>query len=273
MADQLTISDISFLDLLELEPHGPDTYVGRTVRYPWGGLFGGQIVAQALRAAHHTLDPEYQVHSLHAYFIRRGTNKEPVRFEVDRIRNGRSFSTRRVVARQSGGAILNLSCSFQKAEEAADVQIQELEPGLPRPESIEEDIGWGSMIERRVAVLEAGRSAIWVRMSQPLPDDQQLHACATAFFSDSVVTSVIRASHPLNVTNRSKAREHFVNASLDHSLYFQRAIDANQWLLADVTCHGLVGARGLSVGNLFDLEGIQKASVVQEVLMRERRNR
>ncbi len=271
MANERTISDISFLELLRLEPHGPDTFVGETVRYPWGGLFGGQVVSQALRAAQHTVDPEHRVHSLHAYFIRRGTHEEPVRFEVDRIRNGRSFTTRRVVARQSGGAILNLSCSFQIEEDEADVQIQQLPPNLVLPQDIAEDLGWGSMIERRVAALEPGHSAIWIRLSQTLPDDPQLHACATAFFSDSVVTSVVRASHPLHVTDRGLARTTFVNASLDHSLYFQRDIDANDWLLADVDCHGLVGARGLTVGNLFSADGEQKASVVQEVLMRVRK--
>ena len=271
MANKRTISDISFLELIRLEPHGPDTYVGETVRYPWGGLFGGQVVAQALRAAQHTVDPEHRVHSLHAYFIRRGTHKEPVRFEVDRIRNGRSFTTRRVVARQSGGAILNLSCSFQIEEEAADIQIQQLPANIATPDQIGEDLGWGAMIERRVAELEPGHSSIWIRMSQAIPADPQLHACALAFFSDSVVTSVVRASHPLHVLDRELARTTFVNASLDHSLYFQREINANEWLLADVACHGLVGARGLTVGNLFSADGEQKASVVQEVLMRVRK--
>lgn len=273
MATYRTISDISFLDLMRLEPHGPDTFVGETVRYPWGGLFGGQIVAQALRAAQHTLDPEYRVHSLHAYFIRRGTSKEPVRFEVDRIRNGRSFSTRRVVARQSGGAILNLSCSFQQEEEAVDVQIHELDTNIPSPEEIEVDMGWGSMVERRVARLETGKSALWIRLTQDLPDDPQIQACALAFISDSVVTSVVRASHPLKVKDQMEARRTFINASLDHSVYFQRDVNVNEWLLADVDCHDLVGARGLTVGNLFSTDGVQRASVVQEVLMRVRRDK
>ena len=108
--------------LFDLEPHGPDTYVGTGPRYPWGGLYGGQIVAQALRAAAATVDPEFEPHSLRAYFIRRGYHTEPVRYEVDRTRNGRSFSTRRVVARQAIGVILNLEASFQRPEITADVE-------------------------------------------------------------------------------------------------------------------------------------------------------
>ena len=114
------IGSIGLADLLTLEPHGPDTYVAPVARYPWGGrLFGGQVVAQALRAAAATVDPARPAHSLHSYFIRPGTTGEPVRFEVERLRDGRSFSTRQVVARQSAGAILNLSVSFQVTEDEA----------------------------------------------------------------------------------------------------------------------------------------------------------
>src|SRR5512133_1394882 len=106
--------------MMQLEQHGPDTWVGEGPRYPWGGLYGGQIVAQALQAAALTVDPRFLPHSLHAYFIRRGDHAQPVRFEVDRVRDGRSFVTRAVVARQSMGAILNLSASFQVAEAAVE---------------------------------------------------------------------------------------------------------------------------------------------------------
>src|SRR5512134_3951413 len=109
---------MNFSTMMTLEPHGPDTFVGTGPQYPWGGLYGGQIVAQALRAAALTVDPTYRAHSLHAYFIRLGDATEPIRFEVDRIRNGRTFCTRRVVARQSVGAILTLASSFQTREEA-----------------------------------------------------------------------------------------------------------------------------------------------------------
>ena len=107
-----------FQSLMRLESHGPDVFVGIGPSYPWGRVYGGQVVAQALRAAYETVDsPDYHVHSLHAYFIRGGDYEEPIRYEVDRIRNGRSFLTRRVVARQSVGPILNLSASFQIRED------------------------------------------------------------------------------------------------------------------------------------------------------------
>jgi acyl-CoA thioesterase-2 len=107
---------------LDLEQHGPDTYVGESPPYPWGRIYGGLVVGQALTAATATVDPDHHVHSLHAYFILGGDPAQPVRYEVDRIRNGRSFSTRRVVARQPSGAILNLAASFQRIEDGPVAQ-------------------------------------------------------------------------------------------------------------------------------------------------------
>ncbi len=267
--DRLKISDVSFVELMNLDHHGPDTYVGLAPRYPWGRLFGGQVVAQALRAAQMTVDRDYVVHSLHAYFIQGGTHKEPVRFEVNRLRNGRSFWVRQVVARQSSGAILNLSASFQLAEEAADVQTLPRPEGLDGPEGLDEQ-GWGGMIERRVATSEFGHTSLWLRLARDLPDDPQLRACALAFLSDSVPTGAVRATHPIQVP-RERNHEVFVGASLDHAVHFHRSVDPTEWMLADVICHGLSGARGLSVANMFDGAGVQVATVVQEVLLRERR--
>ena len=122
--------------MFSLESHGVDTFVGVGPRYPWGGLYGGQIVAQALRAASYTIEHEYVPHSIRAYFIRRGDHTEPIRYEVDRIRNGRSFATRRVVARQANGAILNAECSFQRAEESPEVQPLRA-PAIDAPEAVE----------------------------------------------------------------------------------------------------------------------------------------
>src|SRR5512147_324521 len=126
------VSDPNFLSMMTLEPHGPDTFIAAGPRYPWGGLYGGQIIAQALRAASLTVDRAYQLHSLHAYFIRLGDAAEPIRLEVDRIRNGRSFLTRRVVARQSGGAILNMSSSFQLPEAGQTIQTEQI-PAVQTP--------------------------------------------------------------------------------------------------------------------------------------------
>ena len=149
--------DLDFGALMALESHGPDVYVGISPDYPWGRVYGGQVVAQGLRAASATVDEDRHVHSLHAYFIRGGTSSEPIRYEVDRIRNGRSFVTRRVVARQSEGAILNLSCSFQVVEDQIDVQ-ESMAPehmGLPEDGPNED---WGLMGHRRI-LQETGHSA------------------------------------------------------------------------------------------------------------------
>ncbi len=267
--DRLGISDIHFADLMTLEHHGPDTFVGLAPRYPWGRLFGGQVVAQALRAAQATVDDDFVVHSLHAYFIEGGTHREPVRFEVDRLRNGRSFCVRQVVARQSNGAILNLSASFQRAEDAVDVQTFDAPEGLPGPDGLDE-MGWGGMLERRVARKDFGHTSLWIRLGQVLPDDARLAACAVAFVSDAVPTGAVRAAHPIQVP-RERNHETFVGASLDHTVHFHRPVDPTAWMLADVQCHGLNGARGLSVANLFDTGGVHVATIVQEVLLRERR--
>ena len=133
---------MDFATMMTLESHGPDTFVGIGPKYPWGGLYGGQIVAQALRAAAATVDPVFRVHSLHSYFIRRGDHEEPIRFEVDRIRNGRSFTTRLVVARQAVGAILNMSASFQIDEPGPDAQTAAM-PDVTPPDELDGVIGFG----------------------------------------------------------------------------------------------------------------------------------
>ena len=121
--------------ILSLEPHGADAFVGESPLYEWGRIYGGLVIAQSLCAAMRTIDTEgHNIHSLHAYFILGGDPNEPVRYEVDRLRNGRSFSTRRVVARQSGGAILNLSCSFQRDENGPDISTSAIPKDLKSPE-------------------------------------------------------------------------------------------------------------------------------------------
>ncbi len=268
----MNIADVTITELMTLEPHGPDTFVGLAPAYPWGRLFGGQVVAQALRAAQLSVDSDHKIHSLHAYFIRGGTHAEPVRFEVDRIRNGRSFLTRRVVARQSNGAILNMSCSFQLEEDEADVQPQGPPEGIARPDDITEQTGWGDLLDRRPALTEFGRTSTWLRLtSESLGGaESDLAACGFAFLSDSAPTGAVRATHPLQI-DRDRTHEVFIGASLDHSLYFQKPVDPTEWILIDTECHRLQGGRGLSIGRAFDANGLQVASVVQEVLLRERR--
>jgi acyl-CoA thioesterase-2 len=263
--------------LFDLEPHGPDTFVGIGPRYPWGGLFGGQIVAQSLRAAASTVDPSQSVHSLRAYFIRRGDHTQPIRFEVDRIRNGRSFTTRRVVARQANGAILNLEASFQLPEDTLDVQTVDMDPAIPGPESLADD-SWTPSFERR-AVAKAdlsdegrtgrGRNAVWMKVTNDLGDDQLLHRCWMAYLSDDVPADSVRSGHPV-------FRDHHditFTASLDHTIWFHRPLRADEWHLYDLSLHSYVGARGLAIGHVFRADGVHVATIAQEVLMRDARQK
>jgi acyl-CoA thioesterase II len=265
------IDEVDFLTLLTLEPHGPDTFVGIAPAYPWGErLFGGQVIAQALRAAAETVDDRRPVHSLHAYFIRPGTHREPVRFEVDRIRNGRSFFTRRVVARQSNGAILNLSASFQVPEGEADVETVPLPADLPDPESLVDE-GWGAMLDRRPMPSRWGWAGSWIRLRDEVGEDPVLQSCALAFISDAAPTGAARAAHPDATGTRAQDHDIFMGASLDHLVWFHRPSRAEDWHWFDVDSHGLVGGRGLTVGNVISAGGTHVATIAQEVLLRRRR--
>jgi acyl-CoA thioesterase-2 len=254
--------------LFDLEPHGADTFVGIGPQYPWGGLYGGQIVAQALRAAASTVDSDLEVHSLRSYFIRRGDHTEPIRFEVDRIRNGRSFSTRSVIARQAVGAILNLEASFQRPEPSVDLQTIAMDAGVPDPDSLVTET-WAPSFDRRFVPatwspsatrVGAGRTLAWMKVNAPLGDDQLLHRCWLAYLSDDLPTDSVRAT--TGVLDGQFA------ASLDHTMWFHRPVLADQWHLYDFACHSYVGGRGLAIGHVFAADGVHVATVAQEVLMR-----
>ena len=257
-----------FATLMNLESHGPDVYVGVGPSYPWGGLYGGQIVAQALRAAYETVEPDRHVHSLHAYFIRGGNPDEPIQYEVDRIRDGRSFETRRVVARQSNGAILNLSASFHVREEAPDVTAIEM-PDVPRPEDGVTD-SWMSCFERR-SVGDSGAARAWMRMTDPIGDDPLSAALAHTFLSDDMATEAVHIEHPLGRSDPDAKEWQYQGASLDHSIWFHRHAPATEWILHDYRSSGVNAARGLAFGELWTSGGIHVATIAQEVLVREAR--
>jgi acyl-CoA thioesterase-2 len=267
---------MDFSTMMALEAHGPDTYVGVGPRYPWGGLYGGQIVAQALRSATLTVEDRFHVHSLHAYFIRRGDDSEPIRFEVDRLRNGRSFVTRAVVARQASGAILNLSASFQIDEQATDVQAA-IAPPAPAPDELPGD-SWSQLFDRRSAKTTGdGRATAWLRAhggvftdGAALGDDRGVHACAMAYLSDDLPTEAVFGLHP---EVEGTTHDDWFDSSLDHAMWFHRPVRADEWTLWDFRCHGLLSSRGVAVGEVFTADGTHVASVAQEVLMRRRRDR
>ena len=266
-------------EILELAPHGPDTFVGTGPRYPWGGLYGGQIVAQALRAAATTVDDGLDVHSLRAYFIRRGDQDEPVRYEVDRTRNGRSFATRRVIARQATGAILNLEASFQRHEASEEVEAVSYDPAMSRPEDLP-STSWSPAFERWFVPSPppadgmgsaAGRAAAWLKVSEPMCDDQLHHRAALAFLSDDLPTDAVVRAHPVSREAGLELEKVLFTASLDHTIWFHRPIRADEWHLHDFACHTFVGGRGLAIGQIFSAEGAHVATVAQEVLLRDRR--
>lgn len=254
---------------LDLEPHGADTFVGSSPDYPWGRIYGGLVVAQALTAATSTVAPEHHVHSLHAYFILGGVPTEPVRYEVDRIRNGRSFSTRRVVARQSSGAILNLSASYHRREDGPVVDGVE-PPDAPGPDDVRPS-QWESGFDYRQVdpPPEAGRSLAWARYRAPLSDDPRVHACALAFLSDANPMDSIAGRHPVTPSSPEEWGETFVSASLDHSVWFHRDVRADQWLLFDMHSSFVGGSRGIARGEVYQ-DGRLVATVAQEGLLRLR---
>jgi acyl-CoA thioesterase-2 len=232
-------------------------------------------VAQALRAAQLTLRQDWCTHSLHAYFIRAGDPDEPVRFEVERLRDGRSFAARQVVARQSGGAILNMSASFQAtAAPSMDVQLARA-PDVPLPEA-GHDVSWGALLELRLVEgassqqtdgEQAGAKHLttWFRVTEELGNDPVLHAAALAFASDSGPAWIAAALHQ---TACSPARP-WRPLSLDHAVWFHRPFDANEWLLLDASVTSLYNSRGLTESVIFSRTGSLVASVAQEVLLRK----
>ncbi|MCO5312949.1 MAG: thioesterase family protein [Microthrixaceae bacterium] len=278
-------------EILSLSSHGPETFVGTGPRYPWGGLYGGQIVAQSLLSAASSVDDGLAVHSLRAYFIRRGDQDEPVRYEVERLRNGRSFATRRVVARQATGAILNLEASFQADEASVDLDHVVLPADLPPPSELEVT-GWSDEFERafiprdmqRDDTAGIGRATAWMRTTRPIgdstvdavdlhPQDLLVHFASLAYLSDDLPTDAVVRAHPIGREPDEVLYSVLFTASLDHTIWFHRPMRADRWHLHDFRCHGFVRGRGLAVGQIFDESGLHVASVAQEVLLRDRRER
>ena len=263
----------AFSDMFDMASHGPDVWVGESAEYPWGRVYGGQVAAQGLWAAAQTVSAGYSPHSLHTYFVRGGDSNEPIRFEVDRIRDGRSFITRRVLARQSNGPILNLSASFHVSEDAADQTAISMPEGVTRPEDLPSN-DWGGLIERRPVERELKRARTWLKVRGPIGDDPVMHILAHAYASDDIPTEAVELSHPLGRPefHGSPADDYpYMGASLDHAVWFHRDAPADEWLLHDMRSAGVYGSRGLAMGEIWTRDGVHVASMVQEVLLREAR--
>ncbi|MFI0467452.1 acyl-CoA thioesterase II [Saccharopolyspora sp. 5N102] len=273
----------SLVALLDLERIEENIFRGVSPASSPVRVFGGQVAGQALVAAGRTVPPERRVHSLHAYFIRPGDPSIPIVYEVDRTRDGRSFTTRRVVAVQRGKAIFSLSASFQVDEDGID--HAEPMPNVPDPETLPtygEQIG--SMIETfgraqprpidvryvteppwvsRVNGPREARSQVWMRADGVLPDDDLLHVCIAAFASDMTLLDAVLARHGV-YWGLDKVN----GASLDHAMWFHRRFRADEWLLYDCASPSASGARGLATGRFFARDGQLVATVVQEGLLR-----
>jgi len=274
------------ISLLRLERIEDNIFRGDSRDIGSPQVFGGQVLGQALSAAQHTVEGR-AAHSLHAYFLRRGDINAPIVYEVDRARDGGSFSNRRVVAIQHGRPILNLAASFQIAENGLEHQAEM--PDVPGPDGLQtlHDIARDlpdcvPMIMRRylmekrpfefrpVRPFEFDKreklppiNHVWIRAVDELPDDQTLHQNLLAYVSDYELLGVTTLPHGL-----SFVRDNVIMASLDHALWFHRNVEIDQWHLYSIDSPNASGARGLARGQFFSEAGVLVASTTQEGLVR-----
>ena len=277
----------ALLVLLDLEPIEENIFRGNSPKEERQRVFGGQVAGQALVAAGRTVE-QGTVHSLHAYFLRPGDPTVPILYEVDRIRDGRSFTTRRVVAIQHGRAIFNLSASFHVAETGIEHQDVSLGDDVPDAESLPtlqqilepvrdrvpewyshrpidmryvEGVPWVLRHEKRPP-----RQRMWIRADGELPDDPLVHACVVAYASDMSLLDTALMPHGLTWSDSG-----VMGASLDHAMWFHRPFRADQWLLYVQESATASGARALSEGRIFAADGRLVVTVVQEGLLRTAR--
>ncbi len=274
------------VELLDLEQIELNIFRGRSPEEELQRTFGGQVAGQALVAAGRTVDGDRPVHSLHAYFLRPGVPGVPIVYQVDRIRDGRSFTTRRVLGIQQGRSIFALTADFHSPEEGG-IEHQSAMPDVPAPESLPtalEEVGskLGELppfISRRqpfdiryvdrlrwtkeeLAGVEP-RSGVWLRTNGALPDEPLIHVCALTYASDMTLLDAVRAPvEPL------WGKRHFDMASLDHAMWFHRPFRADEWLLYQQESPVAHGSRGLARGEIYDRSGQLVVSVVQEGLFR-----
>ncbi|MDO4254494.1 MAG: acyl-CoA thioesterase II [Kocuria sp.] len=279
----------ALLDMLDLQNEGgvrtlEDIFVGRTISPARGSVYGGQVMAQALTAAMRTVENERVVHSMHGYFLRAGNIHEPITFGVERMRDGRSFSTRRVHAYQFGKPILSSIFSFQAPSVGLE-HHDECPPGMPDPESLptpQDLVGHLDLPQAR-AILQrpfdlryitpaiyldpdhdhTPFNAVWVRTHKLLPDDPRIHQAALAYVSDYVMLEPTLRRH-----GKAWTEQGMNIASLDHAMWWHRPARADDWLLYIQESPSASGARALGSGRMFNRDGHLVATVMQEGMIR-----
>lgn len=277
------------LQYFHLEKLEENLYRAQSLDIGTGRIFGGQVLSQALAAADRTVE-DRQAHSFHAYFLREGDVKKPVVFQVDRARDGRSFSNRRVVVIQHGRPILNLAASFQIAEEGYEHQVQA--PDLPRPENLHEkplltnkqmqsltprmrrlmttqgpfEFRFADEIDPFDLNANEPIRQIWFKARQKVPNNQSLHRQLLAFVSDFHLVATSTFPHPVSYLDPT-----LQIASLDHAMWFHHDINVNDWLLYD--CYSPIASqgRGFAQGRVFTLDGKLVANTSQQGLIRQRK--
>lgn len=276
---------LDLMDMIRLDSDGPhDVFEGRRyVRHPWPRVFGGQVLGQALMAAGLTVDADRPVHSMHGYFIRPGDPSAPIRFTVERLRDGRSFSARRVLAAQSRGAILSMAASFQSAGDGLD--HADPMPSVPDPETLPSTADvlahipdpsaqyWSHERPFDVRHVEPAiyvdpdpdapsRECVWMRAVAPLPDVPLLHRALLAYASDYTMLEPILRRHGRSWVSG------VTMASLDHAMWWHRPVRVDEWLLYVLGTPSAQGARGLGIGRVFTRDGTLVASIAQEGMLR-----
>lgn len=264
MSNGPTMADRLALDVVE-----DDVFISRAPTDE-RHVFGGLLIGQALRAAQLTVDGR-GAHSLHASFVLGGVGGEPVRYEVERTRDGASFGTRRVVARQSRGIVLVLTADFHRDEAGHDYAEPGVD-GVPGPDGLpvgRYDSAWFESRDVPVEAQPPGGPALarraWFRPTAPVPDDPLLHQQALAYLSDHGPTRAAREPHAHLADDAARQ-----SVSLDHSVWFHQPVDVNGWLLSELHPVATGRGRGLALGSLRSADGTLVATVAQEVLLRTR---
>ena len=272
-------------EILDLEQLEVNIYRGSVFSPESGFLqrtFGGHVAGQSLVSAVRTVKPEFQVHSLHGYFLRPGDAKAPTVYIVERLRDGGSFITRRVDAIQHGETIFSMSASFQSDQ--SGIEHQDAMPEAPPPDDVPnfesvskvfDDASFRQFDEWDVRIVprdllkklpgKASQQQVWFRHRDPLPDDPVLHICALAYMSDLTLLGSAQVNYP-------RERKHLQVASLDHAMWFMRQFRADEWLLYDQSSPSSSGGRSLCQGKIFNQYGEMVAAVMQEGLTRYKRD-